>query len=224
MKKYTVEEVAAYLIGENPLEWDFGKAWYHLYYTDGELGGNVRNAEFCAQARATYLEDMREAFLAEARKVYCGDDEEQQDIDDGVQQDIDDMVADKLYGPNGIWATESLANPGFAEVVRELTDELNAYIAESAPSRELSEAAREMAAHVTFGSVLYAACTACASVEPETRQNGVYVHCLGDEFGDGDCVFFNGAELPANEEEARALLEESADSTQECLDSIEFVR
>ena len=88
----------------------------------------------------------------------------------------------------------------------------------------LSEAAKELAAHVTFDGVLYAACTACASVEPETRQKGVYVHCLGDEFGDGDCVFFNGAELPANEEEARALLEESADSTQECLDSIEFVR
>lgn len=85
-------------------------------------------------------------------------------------------------------------------------------------------AARELAAHVTFDGVLYAACTACASVEPETRQRGVYVHCLGDEFGDGDCVFFNGAQLPANEEEARALLEESADSSAECLESIKFVR
>mgnify|MGYP001625209325 CR=1 FL=1 len=85
-------------------------------------------------------------------------------------------------------------------------------------------AARELAAHVTFDGVLYAACTACASVEPETRQKGVYAHCLGDEFGDGDCVLFNGATLPANEEEARALLEESADSSAECLDSIEFVR
>ena len=92
----------------------------------------------------------------------------------------------------------------------------------------LAEAAREMAAHAVFDGVLYAACTARASVEPETRQKGVYVHCLGDEFGDGDCVLFNGAELPANEEEARALLrallEESADSSAECLDSIEFVR
>ena len=88
----------------------------------------------------------------------------------------------------------------------------------------LAEAAREMAAHVTFDGVLYAACTARASVEPETRQRGVFVHAMDDEFSDGDCVFFNGAELPANEEEARALLEESADSTQECLDSIEFVR
>lgn len=88
----------------------------------------------------------------------------------------------------------------------------------------LAEAAREMAAHVTFDGVLYAACTACASVEPEIRQNGIYVHCLGDEFGDGDCVLFNGAELPANEEEARALLEESADSSAECLESIKFVR
>lgn len=87
-----------------------------------------------------------------------------------------------------------------------------------------SRAAQELAAHVIFDGVLFAACTACASVEPETRQNGIYVHCLGDEFGDGDCVFFNGAELPANEEEARALLEESADSSAECLDSIEFVR
>lgn len=87
-----------------------------------------------------------------------------------------------------------------------------------------SYAAQELAAHATFAGVLFAACTARASVEPKTRQKGVYVHCLGDEFGDGDCVFFNGAELPANEEEARALLEESADSSSECLDSIEFVR
>ena len=88
----------------------------------------------------------------------------------------------------------------------------------------LAEAARELAAHVTFAGVLFAACTARASVEPEIRQNGIYVHCLGDEFGDGDCIFFNGAELPANEEEARALLEEFADSSAECLESIEFVR
>lgn len=88
----------------------------------------------------------------------------------------------------------------------------------------LSDAARELAAHVTFDGVLYAACTACASAEPETRQNGVYVHLLADEFGDGDCVLFNGAELPANEEEARALLEEFADSSSKCLDSIEFAR
>ena len=85
-------------------------------------------------------------------------------------------------------------------------------------------AARELAAHVTFDGVLYAACTARASVEPETRQKGVYVHAMADEFGDGDCVFFNGAELPASAEEARALLEESADSSAECLESIKFVR
>lgn len=85
-------------------------------------------------------------------------------------------------------------------------------------------AARELAAHVTFDGVLYAACTARASVEPETRQKGVYVHAMADEFGDGDCVLFNGAELPANEEEARALLEESADSSADCLESIKFVR
>lgn len=88
----------------------------------------------------------------------------------------------------------------------------------------LAEAARELAEHVVFDGVLYAACTACASVEPETRQNGVYVHATDDEFSNGDCVFFNGAELPANEEEARALLEEFADPSAECLESIKFVR
>lgn len=88
----------------------------------------------------------------------------------------------------------------------------------------LSEAAQERAAHVTFAGVLFAACTACASVEPETRQRGVFVHAMDDEFSDGDCVLFNGAELPANEEEACALLEESADSSAECLESIKFVR
>lgn len=88
----------------------------------------------------------------------------------------------------------------------------------------LAEAAQELAAHVTFGGVLYAACTACASVELKIRQNGVYVHMLGYEFGDGDCVLFNGAQLPASAEEARALLEESADSSAECLESIKFVR
>lgn len=85
-----------------------------------------------------------------------------------------------------------------------------------------SYAAQELAAHVTFDGVLFAACTACASVEPETRQEGVYIHALNDEFGDGDCVLFNGAQLPASAEEAHALLEEFADSTQECLESIEW--
>lgn len=88
----------------------------------------------------------------------------------------------------------------------------------------LAEAAQELAAHVTFGGVLYAACTACASVEPETRQRAVFVHAMADEFGDGDCVFFNGAQLPASAEEARALLEEFADSSADCLESIKFVR
>lgn len=88
----------------------------------------------------------------------------------------------------------------------------------------LADAARELAEHVVFDGVLYAACTACTSVEPETRQRAVFVHAMADEFGDGDCVFFNGAELPTNEEEARALLEEFADSSSECLDSIEWMR
>ena len=85
-------------------------------------------------------------------------------------------------------------------------------------------AARELAAHVTFDGVLFAACTACASIEPKARQNGVYIHALNDEFGDGDCVLFNGAQLPASAEEARVMLEESADSSAECLESIKFVR
>ena len=85
-------------------------------------------------------------------------------------------------------------------------------------------AAQERATHVTFAGVLFAACTARASVEPETRQRGVFVHAMADRFGDGDCVLFNGAELPASAEEARVMLEESADSSNECLDLIQFVR
>lgn len=85
-------------------------------------------------------------------------------------------------------------------------------------------AAQELAAHVIFDGVLYAACTARASVEPETRQRGVFVHAMADEFSDGDCVLFNGAELPASAEEARALLEEFADSSPDCLDSIEWTK
>lgn len=83
-------------------------------------------------------------------------------------------------------------------------------------------AAQELAAHVTFDGVLFAACTACASAEPETRQEGVYIHALNDEFSNGDCVLFNGAQLPASADEARALLEEFADSSAECLESIEW--
>ena len=83
-------------------------------------------------------------------------------------------------------------------------------------------AAQELAAHVIFDGVLFAACTACANAKPETRQRGVYIHALNDEFSDGDCVLFNGTQLPASAEEARALLEESADSSAECLGSIEW--
>lgn len=91
---------------------------------------------------------------------------------------------------------------------------------------ELFRAAQELAAHVTFAGVLFAACTARASVEPETRQRGVFVHATDDEFGNGDCVLFNDARLPESEEEARTLLEESAaaDSSQECLQSIEWAK
>lgn len=91
---------------------------------------------------------------------------------------------------------------------------------------DLFRAAQELAAHVTFAGVLFAACTARASVEPETRQRGVFVHLMDDEFSNGDCVLFNDARLPESEEEARTLLEESAaaDSSQECLQSIEWAK
>ena len=83
-------------------------------------------------------------------------------------------------------------------------------------------AAQDLAAHVTFAGVLFATCTARASVEPEIRQRGVFVHAMADKFSDGDCVLFNGAQLPSSEEEAQSLLEEFADSAQKCLESIKW--
>lgn len=134
--KYTAREVAEYLMKENCLEWQDGKAYYHLYYTDGKLEGNVKNNDFCAVVRARHLEALYEDLLEEARKAYYGEDwEDYEDCVDRVETDVDaqcitEMASDKMQ--DVMWDTESLNNLEFMEVASSLADELNAYIAESA--------------------------------------------------------------------------------------------
>lgn len=127
MKRYTVKEVAEYLMKENCLEWQDGKAYYHLYYTDGKLEGNVKNNDFCAQVRARHLEALYEDLREEARKAYYGEDCEDREEDEFDEQCITEMASDKMQ--DVMWGTESLDNPEFMEVARELADGLNAYIA-----------------------------------------------------------------------------------------------
>lgn len=129
MKRYTVKEVAEYLMRENCLEWQDGKAYYYLYYTDSQLKGSVRNNDFCAQVRARHLEALYEDLLEEARKAYYGEDcEDCEDCEKEFdEQCITEMASDKMQ--EVMWGTESLDNPEFMEVARELADELNDYIA-----------------------------------------------------------------------------------------------
>lgn len=60
---------------------------------------------------------------------------------------------------------------------------------------------------------------AARGCEADGRQAGIFAHYVGDEFGDGDGVYF-GAYMPETEEEVKALLEEYCDTA--CLESVEF--
>ena len=73
---------------------------------------------------------------------------------------------------------------------------------------------------ITIGDMQFAGCTAVATgCEDDGRQPGIFAHYVGDEFGDGDGVYF-GAYMPETEEEVKALLEEYCDTA--CLESVEF--
>ena len=73
---------------------------------------------------------------------------------------------------------------------------------------------------VTIGGMQFAECTAVATgYEADGRQPGIFAHYVGDEFGDGDGVYF-GAYMPETEEEVKALLEEYCDTA--CLESVQF--
>ena len=132
MKKFTATEIAEYLMNENRFEWEYGKAYYYLFYTGGKLGGNVDHNDFWTRIRARYIEDFYDECLEKAKKEYFGEDFEEDDveIDEDDERIIKDKALDLLEGPGGMWDKEDLDNPDFMEVAQEMADELNEYIEE----------------------------------------------------------------------------------------------
>lgn len=132
MKKFTAQEIAEYLMNENSFEWEYGEAYYYLYYTNGKLEGNVDHNDFWTKVRARYLEKFYDECLEKARKDYYGEDfdEDEVEIDEDDERIIKDKALDLLEGPGGMWDKEDLDNPDFMEVAQEMADELNEYIEE----------------------------------------------------------------------------------------------
>ena len=141
MKKFTAQEIAKYLIDENSFEWDYGEAYYYLYYTAGELGGNVDHHDFWTRVRARYIEDFYDECLEKAKKDYYGEDfdEDNVEIDEDDERIINDKALDLLQEPGGMWDKESLDNPDFMEIVQEMADELNDYIEEQTEDEDTTE-------------------------------------------------------------------------------------
>ena len=54
----------------------------------------------------------------------------------------------------------------------------------------------------------------CSEFPKEGRRKAILIHDMEDPFCDGDCVVFD-AELPEDESDARILLEDTADSSEE---------
>lgn len=132
MKKFTAQEIAEYLMNENSFEWEYGEAYYYLYYTNGKLEGNVDHNDFWTKVRARYLEKFYDECLEKAKKDYYGEDfdEDEVEIDEDDERIIKDKALDLLEGPGGMWDKEGLDNPDFMEVAQEMADELNEYIEE----------------------------------------------------------------------------------------------
>lgn len=132
MKKYTAQEIANYLMNGNSFEWEYGEAYYYLYYTDGQLGGNVDHHDFWTRVRARYVEQFYDECVEAAKKDFYGDDFEEDgiEVDEDDERIITDKAIDLLQGPGGMWDKESLDNPDFMEIAREIADELNDYIEE----------------------------------------------------------------------------------------------
>ena len=132
MKKFTAQEIAEYLMNENSFEWEYGEAYYYLYYTDGKLGGNVDHNDFWTKVRARYIEKFYDECLEKAKKDYYGEDfdEDEVEIDEDDERIVKDKALDLLEGPGGMWDKEDLDNPDFMEVAQEMADELNEYIEE----------------------------------------------------------------------------------------------
>lgn len=132
MKKFTAQEIAEYLMNENSFEWEYGEAYYYLYYTNGKLEGNVDHNDFWTKVRARYLEKFYDECLEKAKKDYYGEDfdEDEVEIDEDDERIIKDKALDLLEGPGGMWDKEDLDNPDFMEVAQKMADELNEYIEE----------------------------------------------------------------------------------------------
>ena len=132
MKKFTAQEIAEYLMNENSFEWEYGEAYYYLYYTNGKLEGNVDHNDFWTKVRARYIEKFYDECLEKAKKEYFGEnfEEDEVEIDEDDERIIKDKALDLLEGPGGMWDKEDLDNPDFMEVAQEMADELNEYIEE----------------------------------------------------------------------------------------------
>lgn len=132
MKKFTAKEIAEYLMNENSFEWEYGEAYYYLFYTDGKLGGNISHNDFWTRVRARYIESFYDECVEAAKKDYYGEDFEEDDfeVDEDDERIINDKAVDLLQGPGGVWDKEDFNNPDFMEIAQELADELNEYIEE----------------------------------------------------------------------------------------------
>lgn len=132
MKKFTAQEIAEYLMNENRFEWEYGEAYYYLFYTDGKLAGNVDHNDFWTKVRARHIEKFYDECLEKAKKEYFGEnfEEDEVEIDEDDERIIKDKALDLLEGPGGMWDKEDLDNPDFMEVAQEMADELNEYIEE----------------------------------------------------------------------------------------------
>ena len=132
MRNFTAQEIAEYLMNENSFEWEYGEAYYYLYYTDGQLGGNVDHHDFWTRVRARYVEQFYDECVEAAKKDFYGDDFEGDDfdVDEDDERIITDKALDLLQGPGGMWDQEGFDNPDFMEIAQEMADELNDYIEE----------------------------------------------------------------------------------------------
>lgn len=61
----------------------------------------------------------------------------------------------------------------------------------------------------------------CAEFPEDGRRRAILIHDVKDECCDGDCVVFD-VELPEDESDARIILEETADSDWETLESVNY--
>ena len=73
----------------------------------------------------------------------------------------------------------------------------------------------------TFNEVEFTTCTFIPACDPENRVDGVLVHDLNDEFGDGDGVI--ACDMPEDAEQASdMLMNEYLESDFSVLETIKF--